>query len=85
LAREGRKLARLVGEKKTRVRDRSRAMGVKLRAVARTIRRRSGEARSEVLELTKQTGELLESSIKEAPGSRTSLGAGRVDAARRRS
>jgi IS5 family transposase len=66
LAREGRKLARLVGEKKVRVRDRSRAMGGKLRAVARTIRRRSGEAKSEVLELTKQTGELLERSIKEA-------------------
>jgi IS5 family transposase len=66
LAREGRKLARLVGEKKARVRDRSRAMGGKLRAVARTIRRRSGEAKSEVLELTKQTGELLEHSIKEA-------------------
>jgi IS5 family transposase len=66
LAREGRKLARLVGEKRVRVRDRSRAMGRKLRAVARTIRRRSGEAKSEVLELTKQTGELLERSIKEA-------------------
>ena len=66
LAREGRKLARLVGEKKARVRDRSRTMGRKLRAVARTIRRRSGEAKSEVLELTKQTGELLERSIKEA-------------------
>jgi IS5 family transposase len=66
LAREGRKLARLVPEKKARVRDRSRAMGGKLRAVARTIRRRSGEAKSEVLELTKQTGELLERSIKEA-------------------
>jgi transposase, IS5 family len=66
LAREGRRLARLVGEKKARVRDRSRAMGGKLRAVARTIRRRSGEAKSEVLELTRQTGELLERSIKEA-------------------
>jgi IS5 family transposase len=66
LAREGRKLARLVREKKVRVRDRSKAMGVKLRAVARTIRRRSGEAKSEVLELTKQTGELLERSIKDA-------------------
>ena len=66
LAREGRRLARLIGEKKTRVRDRSRAMGRKLRSVARTVRRRSGEAKSEVLELTKQTGELLERSIKEA-------------------
>ncbi len=66
LAREGRRLARLIGEKKTRVRDRSLAMGRKLRSVARTVRRRSGEAKSEVLELTKQTGELLERSIKEA-------------------
>jgi transposase, IS5 family len=66
LAREGRKLARLVGEKRARVRDRSRAMGVKLRAVTRTIRRRTGEAKSEVLELTAQTGELLARSVSEA-------------------
>jgi transposase, IS5 family len=65
LAREGRKLAQLVGEQKRRVRDRSRAMGRKLRAVTRTIRRRSGEAKSEVLKLTAQTGELLERSVKE--------------------
>jgi transposase, IS5 family len=66
LAREGRKLARLVGETKRRVRDRSRGMGRKLRAISRTIRRRSGEAKSEVLARTKQTGELLERSITEA-------------------
>ena len=42
LAREGRKLAALVAEQKRRVRDRSRAMGRTLRAVTRTIRRRSG-------------------------------------------
>jgi transposase, IS5 family len=66
LAREGRKLARLVGEKRSRVRDRSRAMGRKLRGIARTIRRRSGQAKAEVLALTEQTGELLQRSIKEA-------------------
>jgi transposase, IS5 family len=66
LAREGRKLAKLVGEKKRRVRDRSRAMGRKLRAISRTIRRRSGEAKAEVLKLTDATGDLLERSIKEA-------------------
>ena len=66
LAREGRKLARLIGEKKARVRDRSRAMGRKLRTITRTIRRRSGEAKQEVLKLTGETGELLERSIKEA-------------------
>jgi IS5 family transposase len=66
LAREGRKLAKLIGEKKARVRDRSRAMGRKLRAITRTIRRRSGEAKQEVLTLTEQTGELLTKSVKEA-------------------
>jgi IS5 family transposase len=66
LAREGRKLAKLVGEQKRRVRDRSRSMGRRLRAISRTIRRRSGEAKAEVLRLTAQTGDLLERSIKEA-------------------
>ena len=65
LAREGRKLARLVKEQKRRVRDRSRSMGRTLRAVTRTIRRRSGEAKSEVLKLTAKTGELLDASIAE--------------------
>jgi IS5 family transposase len=65
LAREGRKLANLVKEKKARVRDRSRSMGRKLRAISRTIRRRCGEAK-QVLALTAQTGELLERSVTEA-------------------
>jgi transposase, IS5 family len=66
LAGEGRKLAKLIGEKKARVRDRSRAMGHKLRTITRTVRRRSGEAKQEVLKLTGKTGELLERSIREA-------------------
>ena len=65
LAREGKKLAALVGERKRRVRDRSRSMGRTLRAISRTIRRRSGQAKSEVLALTAQTGALLERSIAE--------------------
>ncbi len=65
LAREGRKLATLVKEQERRVRDRSRSMGRTLRALTRTIRRRSGEAKSEVVRLTAQTGELLERSIAE--------------------
>jgi IS5 family transposase len=65
LAREGRRLAALVKEQKQRVRDRSRAMGRTLRAVTRTVRRRSGEAKAEVLKLTDKTGELLEQSIAE--------------------
>ena len=66
LAREGRKLGALVGQAGRRVRDRSRSMGRKLRAITRTIRRRSGEAKAEVLELTEQTGQLLERSVSEA-------------------
>ena len=85
LAREGRKLARLVGEQKRRVRDRSRLMGRTLRAVTRTIRRRSGEAKSEVLRLTEQTGKLLESSIKETQAARGGGAGGPVAGARKRS
>ena len=48
------------------MRDRSTAMGRKLRALTRTIRRRSGEAKAEVLALTEQTGELFERSVAEA-------------------
>jgi IS5 family transposase len=66
LAREGRKLSRLIGVSRRRVRDRSRSMGRKLRAISRTLRRRSGEAKGEVLALTEQSGELLERSVKEA-------------------
>jgi IS5 family transposase len=66
LAREGRKLAALVGERARRVRDRSRAMGRRLRSIGRTIRRRSGEAKAEVLKLTGETGKLLENSVREA-------------------
>jgi IS5 family transposase len=66
LAREGRKLAARIGERKRRVRDRSRAMGRRLRAITRTIRRRSGEAKAEVLRLTEETGKLLERSIRES-------------------
>jgi IS5 family transposase len=66
LAREGRKLASKVGETTTRVRDRSRAMGRTLRGISRTIRRRTGQAKTEVLKLTEQTGKLLERSVREA-------------------
>jgi IS5 family transposase len=66
LAREGRRLAGRIGETKRRVRDRSRAIGRRLRAIGRTIRRRSGEAKAEVLNFTAETGELLERSVREA-------------------
>jgi transposase, IS5 family len=66
LAREGRKLAARIGETNDRVRDRSRAMGRTLRGISRTIRRRTGEAKAEVLALTEQTGKLLGRSVTEA-------------------
>lgn len=66
LAREGRRLAEQIGESGLRVRDRSRSVGKRVRAITRTIRHRSGEAKAEVLALTAQTGRLLECSIKEA-------------------
>jgi IS5 family transposase len=66
LAREARKLAQRIGESKRRVRDRSQAMGRRLRGITRTIRARSGEAKAQVLKLTTQSGELLERSVREA-------------------
>src|SRR5438552_4130063 len=66
LAREGRKLAARIGQTRGKVRDRSRAMGRRLRAISRTLRRRSGQAKAEVLKLTAQTGALLERSVAEA-------------------
>jgi IS5 family transposase len=66
LAREGRKLASKIGAKRTAVRDRSRAIGRALRGISRTIRRRTGHAKAEVLALTEQTGKLLERSVSEA-------------------
>jgi transposase, IS5 family len=66
LAREGRKLAAKLGAKRTAVRDRSRAAGKRLRGITRTIRARTGQAKSEVLNLTEQTGKLLAKSVKEA-------------------
>lgn len=65
LAREGKRLAARVGGSST-VRDRSRAVGKRLRAIGRTLRRRTGEAKAEVLELTGQTGSLLAVSAREA-------------------
>jgi len=66
LAREGRRLAARLGGTRARVQDRSRAVGRRLRAISRTLRRRSGEAKAEVLALTKETGRLLSASAREA-------------------
>ena len=62
----GQQAGRDAAREQTRVRDRSSSMGRKWRAISRTIRRRSGDAKAEVLALTEQTGELLQRSVKEA-------------------
>jgi IS5 family transposase len=66
LAREARKLSALIGEDAGRVRDRSRALGRRLRAISRTISRRTGERKAQVLALTEQAGQLLSRSVREA-------------------
>ena len=66
LAREARKLAVLIGKDAGRVRDRSRALGRRLRAVSRTVGRRTGERKAQVLALTEQAGRLLARSVREA-------------------
>jgi transposase, IS5 family len=66
LAREGKRLVAKLGGTEAKIRDRSRAVGKRLRAIARTLRRRAGQAKGEVLALTGQTGKLLARSLNEA-------------------
>jgi IS5 family transposase len=66
LARAGQRLAQAVGEELVHVRDRSRAVGRRLRALTRTLRRRTGEAHDEVLCLTAEASVLLDRSLREA-------------------
>ena len=66
LTREGGRLARRIGESARAVRDRSRAVGRRVRQIARTLGRRSGEAKELVMELNSQAGELLDRSAREA-------------------
>jgi transposase, IS5 family len=49
-----------------RVRDRSRALGRTLRTIARTLGRRTGEAKAEVARLNAEAGRLLRRSVSEA-------------------
>jgi len=66
LAREGGRVAELVGTGAGRVRDRSRAAGRRLRLIGRTMGRRAGEKRAEVLRLTGEAGQLVGRSVREA-------------------
>ena len=69
LAREGARLAALLGEGAHHVQDRSRAAGRRLRLIGRTVGRRlgaAGGAREQVLKLTGQAAQLVARSIGEA-------------------
>jgi transposase, IS5 family len=59
LARQGRRLAAGIGESATAVRDRSRAVGRRVREIGRTLGRRTGKAKERVMELNSHAGELL--------------------------
>lgn len=81
----------LIGGTKLSVRDRSRAVSRRVRALTRTVRRRSGEAKADVLRLTGETGRLLRASLRETrrlveEASRSARGRGarrKLEAARR--
>jgi len=69
LAREGARVAALLGHGAQHVRDRSRAAGRRLRLIGRTVGRRlgrAGGARDQVLGWTAETGELVRRSVREA-------------------
>ncbi len=66
LARQGNKLAALVKAKTVRVRDRSRSVGKTVRAISKTLARRTGEAKARVMALNEQAGRLIARSAREA-------------------
>lgn len=65
LAREGKKLQRLAGAK-AGVRDRSRSIGRTVRAISKTLARRAGEAKAQVMVLNEHAGRLISRSVREA-------------------
>jgi len=66
LAREGAKLAGMLKESATKVRDRSRSVGKTVRAISRTLARRTGEAKAQVIELNARAGAQIARSAREA-------------------
>jgi len=65
LAREGRKVAGMINAR-ARVTDRSRSIGRAVRAISRTLTRRTREAKAQVMVLNGQAGRLIASSVREA-------------------
>ena len=65
LAREGRKLAALI-KTAVRVRDRSRSLGRTVRALSKTLARRTGEAKAQVMALNGRAARIVARSAREA-------------------
>jgi IS5 family transposase len=66
LAREGKKLASMIKTKTVRVCDRSRSLGRTVRAISRTLARRTGEAKEQVLALNHRAAGIVARSAREA-------------------
>jgi IS5 family transposase len=66
LAREGRKLAAIVKGATVHVRDRSRSVGRTVRAISRTLSRRTGQAKAQVIKLNGRAGRQIARSAREA-------------------
>lgn len=66
LARDARKLRRLMPGVTGKVRDRSRAVGKRLRALGRSLSRRTGEAKSAVRRCTEEAAAQVRASVREA-------------------
>jgi transposase, IS5 family len=65
LAREGGKVRKLIASK-VRVRDRSRSIGKTVRAISKTLARRTGDAKAQVMAFNEHAGRLIARSAKEA-------------------
>ena len=66
LAREGKKLALMITTKTVGVRDRSRALGRTVRAISRTLARRTGDAKAQVMALNERAARIVARSAGEA-------------------
>ena len=66
LAREGRKVTRMIRQETVRVRNRSRSVGRAVRAISKTLARRTGQAKAEVMKLNEHAGRLIARSVREA-------------------
>ena len=66
LAREGKKLSAMIKGKTARVTDRSRSVGRAVRAISKTLARRTGKSKAQVMELNEHAGRLIARSAAEA-------------------